>query len=92
MKNILKVVTLIGKKKHTNEGTKALFEVRKPDLFFNFGKFPCPWIRIRIPNTDADPGQIKADPCGSTTLVISIVRRGKMRNLLRKRGVLPPVM
>ncbi len=36
---------------------------RKPGLFVNFGQFPCSWIRIRIPNTDADPGG-----SGSTTL------------------------
>ncbi len=58
---ILKQV--IGKKKHTFEGTRALQKARKPSLFVNFGEFPCSWIRIRIPNMDPDPGQPKnADP------------------------------
>ncbi len=33
---------------------------RKPGLFLNFGQFPCSWIRIRIPNTDPDPGAVKS--------------------------------
>ncbi len=28
---------------------------RIPDLIVNFGKFPCSWIRIRVPNADSDP-------------------------------------
>jgi hypothetical protein len=45
---------------HYYEGTKAFLKCRKPGLFGNFGRFPCSWIqvRIRIPNTDPDPGQL----------------------------------
>jgi hypothetical protein len=41
-----------------NMPTKVQNKGRKPGLV-NFGQFPCPWIRIRIriPNTDLDPGQ-----------------------------------
>jgi hypothetical protein len=42
---------------------------RKPGLFVNFGQFPCSWIRIRIPNTDPDPGQPNECGSGSKTLV-----------------------
>jgi hypothetical protein len=33
---------------------KRLFERQETSftVFVNFGKFPCSWIRIRIPNTD----------------------------------------
>ena len=37
--------------------SKAFWKGRKLGLFVNFGKFPCYWIRIRIPNTDPDSGQ-----------------------------------
>jgi hypothetical protein len=42
---------------------------KKPGLLVNFGQNPCSWIRIRIPNTDPNPGQ--RNPCGSgsSTLV-----------------------
>jgi hypothetical protein len=46
---------------------KSLFERLgwKSGLFVNFDQFPCSWIRtrIRIPNTDPDPG--KTNQCGS---------------------------
>ncbi len=40
-----------------NECTKYFFKGRKRGLFVNFGKFPCSWIQIRIPNMDPDPGE-----------------------------------
>ncbi len=40
--------------------TKAFLKGRKPGLFLNFGQFPCSRIRIRIPNTDPDPGAAKS--------------------------------
>ncbi len=42
------------------EGTKTFFKVRKPGVFVNFFQFLCSWvpIRIRILNTDPDPGQL----------------------------------
>jgi len=44
---------------------KIFLKGRKPDLFVNFNQFLCSWvrIRIRIPNTDPDPGQ--PNKCGS---------------------------
>jgi hypothetical protein len=42
----------------------------KPVFYINFGKFPCSWIRIRIriPNTDPDPGH--PTQCGSMRIRI----------------------
>jgi hypothetical protein len=42
-------------------------------VFVNFGQFPCFWIRlrIRIPNTDPDPGEPDHCGSGSETLVSS---------------------
>ncbi len=52
---------------------KSFLKVRKSGLFGNFGRFPCSWIqiriRIRIPNTDPDPGQ-KLNQCGSVRIRI----------------------
>jgi hypothetical protein len=56
MKDKLKVVnrsTNIPTKLQKNLFKKGI----KPDFFFNFDRFSCSWIRIRIPNTDPDPGQ-----------------------------------
>ncbi len=48
---------------------KSPFECKKPDLFVNFGQFPCPWIRIWICialliRTRIQNSQINADPKG----------------------------
>ncbi len=53
MRNILQVGN-----RSTNIPTKVqkpFFKAEKPCLFFNFGQFPCSWIRLRVPNTDPDP-------------------------------------
>jgi hypothetical protein len=57
-------------KKCPCEGTKAfLKEGRKPGIFV-FGQFlQSSWIRIRIPNTDPDPGHTSEYGSGSTKLV-----------------------
>jgi hypothetical protein len=52
----------------TNDGTKTLLKGRKPGLFVNFNKYPCYWIRIRIPNTDPYSGQPNKCGTGYTTL------------------------
>jgi hypothetical protein len=55
--------TVLGQKTYLRR-YKSLFEkARKPGLLINFGQFPCSWIRIRISNTDPDPGQ--SSECGS---------------------------
>jgi hypothetical protein len=41
--------------KHTNVGKKVVLKGWKSGLFVNFGRCPCSWIRIRIPNTAPDP-------------------------------------
>jgi hypothetical protein len=58
-------IYFISKTYGTYEGTrtKAFLKGRKPDLFFNFGQFPCSRIRIRIPNTYPDQGM--PNKCGS---------------------------
>jgi hypothetical protein len=49
--------------KHTYAAKKSILKGCKSGFFANFCKFPCSWIRIRIPNTDPDLGvQNKADP------------------------------
>ncbi len=56
----------------TCKSQKTVFLHKK----YTLGTFPCSRIRIRIPNTDPDPGQsqVNADPgvlgSGSTTLVL----------------------
>ncbi len=55
--------------KNSDEVTKALFNSRKPGLFVNFVQLPWSWIRIRIPNTDPDPGQPNQCGSGYTTLL-----------------------
>jgi hypothetical protein len=45
-------------------GAKAFLKDWKLDLFDNFGKFPCSWIRICIPNSDLDPGETKCKSMG----------------------------
>ncbi len=46
-----------------NLGTKAILKVWKPVPNINFGQCPCSCIRIRIPNTNPDPGEpIYVDP------------------------------
>jgi hypothetical protein len=37
--------------KRTYGGTKAFLKGKESGLFVNFGKSPCSWIRIRVPNT-----------------------------------------
>jgi hypothetical protein len=44
---------------------KDFLKGRKPGLFVNFGKFPCSWIRMRIPfprRILIHARQIHADP------------------------------
>ncbi len=36
--------------------TVAIFKGMKTGLFVNIGQYPFSWIRIRIPDTDPDPG------------------------------------
>jgi hypothetical protein len=57
------------------EGKKAFLKDRKPGLFVTFDKFPCPWIRIFIPNINSDPGPGQPNQCGSgsTTLLFIVV-------------------
>ncbi len=50
--------------RHTNADpelkvTKAFIKIRRPGLFLNFWQISCSCIRIRIPNTDPDPGTLK---------------------------------
>ncbi len=58
MKNILYIKVKIGTGiKSKNMGTylrryKSLFEMQETRFFVDFGQFPCPLIRIRIPNKD----------------------------------------
>jgi hypothetical protein len=49
---------------------KAILKGWKSGLFVDFGQFPCPLIRIRIriPNTDPDPGEPNHYGSGSQTL------------------------
>jgi hypothetical protein len=62
--------------KHTYEGIKAFLEGRKLGLFVNIGQYS--WVRIRILNTDPDPGQPNQFESGSTT-VKSAVKYVKYR-------------
>jgi hypothetical protein len=65
MRNILVVG---NRSKNVPTKVKSLFEREKPDLFVNIVQFSCSWIRIRVPNTDLDPGQ--PNECGSVRIRI----------------------
>jgi hypothetical protein len=54
----------------TTKVQKPVVKGNKPGLIVNFGQFPFSWIRIRIPNTDPDPGQ--PNLCGSMRIRIRI--------------------
>jgi hypothetical protein len=56
-------------KGHTLVGKKAVLKGWKSGLFVNLGQFPCSPIRIRIPNTDPDPGEPNRCGSGSATLL-----------------------
>jgi hypothetical protein len=70
MKNKLYVGT--GNKSLNIRLYKSLFErqITRFTIFVDFGQVAFSWIRIRIPNTDSDPGTAKmnADACGSDSL------------------------
>jgi hypothetical protein len=51
---------------------KSLFKWQEPGLFVNFCQFLCSWIRIRIPNTDPDPGPPNECGSGSTALLKTV--------------------
>jgi hypothetical protein len=40
---------------------KNRFERLGTKFIYKFGQFPCSWIRVRIPNTDLDPGDFFID-------------------------------
>jgi hypothetical protein len=69
----MKIILEVGirSKNIPYEGTEAFSKGKKLGLFDNFDQFPCSWIRIRIriPNTDPDPGQPNQCGSGSATLL-----------------------
>jgi hypothetical protein len=57
--------------------TKAFLKDWESGLFVKLGNFSCSWIRIRIPNTDPDPG--KPNQCCSMRIRIHNTTRVNVR-------------
>jgi hypothetical protein len=85
---------------HTKAGTKDFLKVRKPGLFLKFLSISMllDRIRIRVPNTDPDPGkpnqcksmririqdsQINADPDPQHSLSVVYIGEGCMMSAAR---------
>jgi hypothetical protein len=61
-----KILKVGNSKKIPMKFKQKLFDRQDSGLLIFFGQFRCSWIRIRIPNTDPDPGQ--PHECGSGSI------------------------